>query len=198
MHIPHIQTCSTHQSFPPPRPPPPNQHPTHPTHTHASFPSHPLAPATHPHPPPPLHTHRVTLTLLATVVTAMVVAQLLLQPVMRVLANNASHELYQLALVSFCLLCAMTTGYLVWWGCFVCCVLCVVCVLCGNARGVAFVCTCEMQINHINTHVPIQTTPTHPNTPQHTPKHTPKTHTHNTGPLHRAGCLYRGGHALHH
>lgn len=56
---------------------------------------------------------RVTLTLVATLVTAIVVAQLVLQPAMRVLANNASHELYQLALVSFCLLCAMVTGYLV-------------------------------------------------------------------------------------
>ena len=56
---------------------------------------------------------RVSLTLVATLVTAIVVAQLLLQPAMRVLANNASHELYQLALVSFCLLCAMVTGYLV-------------------------------------------------------------------------------------
>lgn len=57
--------------------------------------------------------HRVTLTLVATLVTAIVVAQMVLQPAMRVLANNASHELYQLALVSFCLLCAMVTGYLV-------------------------------------------------------------------------------------
>lgn len=56
---------------------------------------------------------RVTFTLAAGLVIAMMVARSVLPPALRVLSRHASPELYQLTLIAFCLLCGWLSGFMV-------------------------------------------------------------------------------------
>ena len=56
---------------------------------------------------------RVTFTLAAGLVIAMMVARSVLPPALRALSRHASPELYQLTLIAFCLLCGWLSGFMV-------------------------------------------------------------------------------------
>ena len=57
--------------------------------------------------------NRVSTSLGAMLTVSMLIARMLLPHAMRLLARYASAELYQLTIISFCLVCGWISGYMV-------------------------------------------------------------------------------------